>query len=182
MIVIRRLVTTLALALLSLPGWAVTLQRLELDEMIEKSTAIVRGQVAGSWARLHGPVIYTHYRVRVLERWKGAEAAEVDVVVPGGVADGLRQAFPGTPKLQEGSEYILFLWKGASGLTNIMGLTQGLFDVHRDIAGGVFAARLATSEAMLDAAGRLVKDEPLRIRFEDLCGQIRAALARGSQK
>jgi hypothetical protein len=165
-----------------MPALAVTLQRLELDEMIEKSTSIVRGQVTKAGARFHGPVIYTHYRIKVLELWKGAEVAEVDVVVPGGVADGLRQVFPGAPTLQEGSEYILFLWKGANGLTNIMGLTQGLFDVHRDIAGGVYAARMATSETMLDAVGRLVRDEPLRIRFEDLHGRIRAAAARGSQK
>lgn len=178
----RRIVTALVFALVLMPVGAVTLLRLELDEMIEKSTAIVRGQVAGSWVRFHGPVIYTHYRIRVLERWKGAEATEEDVVVPGGVADGLRQVFPGAPKLADGTEYVLFLWRGSSGLTNIMGLTQGLFDVHRDIAGGVFAARMATSESMLDAGGRLVKDEPLRLRFEELRGRIRAALARGSQK
>jgi len=178
----RRSVAAFLLALASLPAAAATLLRLELDEMIDKSTAIVRGQVAGSWARFHGPVIYTHYRIRVLERWKGTEASEIDVVVPGGVTGGLRQVFPGAPKLEDGNEYILFLWTGMSGLTNIMGLTQGLFDVHHDIAGGVFAARAATSESMLDAAGRLVKDEPLRIRFEDLRGRIRAAQARASQK
>jgi len=178
----RRILAALVFALVAMPLAAATLLRLELDEMIDKSTAIVRGQVTGSSARFHGPVIYTHYRIRVLERWKGAETAEVDVVVPGGIAQGLRQVFPGAPKLQEGTEYVLFLWTGSSGLTNIMGLTQGLFDVHRDIAGGVFAARMATTESMLDTAGRLVKDEPLRIRFEDLRGRIRAALARGSQK
>jgi len=54
--------------------------------------------------------------------------------------------------------------------------------VHRDIAGGVFAARGATSETMLDASGRLVRDEPLRIRFEELRGRVRAAAVRGSQR
>ncbi|MBM3749065.1 MAG: hypothetical protein FJW34_25135 [Acidobacteria bacterium] len=175
----RRIVIILAIALLALPAWAATLQRLDFDEMIEKSTAIVRGQVVASSARFHGPVIYTHYRLRVLEQIKGAEAAEVDVVVPGGVANGLRQAFAGAPKLQAGSEYVLFLWTGASGLTTIMGFSQGLFDVHRDIAGGAFAARMATSEAMLDNLGRLVRDEPLRIRFEELRSRVRAAAARG---
>jgi len=177
-----RLASALAAALVSMPAVGVTLQRLDLDEMIGKSTAIVRGQVTGSQARLHGSVIYTHYRIRVLERWKGGEAAELDVVVPGGVAGGLRQLFPGAPRLREGGEYVLFLWTGSSGLTNIIGLTQGLFDVHRDAAGDVFAARAATAETMLDAAGRLVRDEPLRMRFEDLRGRVRTALTRSSQR
>jgi hypothetical protein len=175
----RRIVIILATALLGLTAWAATLQRLDFDEMIEKSTAIVRGQVVASSARFHGPVIYTHYRVRVLEQIKGTGTGEVDVVVPGGIASGLRQSFSGAPKLQAGSEYVLFLWTGASGLTTIIGLSQGLFDVHRDIAGGVFAARTATSEAMLDGLGRLVRDEPVRMRFEELRSRVRAAAARG---
>lgn len=176
----RHIISAVLLALAGLPGLAATLQRLELEEMIEKSTAIVRGQVAGSYARVHGPVIYTHYRIRVVERWKGADAAEVDVVVPGGVADGLRQRFPGAPKLAEGSEYILFLWTGSSGLTNIMGLSQGVLNLKRDQAAGLVASRAATTETMLDSAGRLVRDEPLRMRFEELRGRVSAAMARGA--
>lgn len=172
----------LGAVLLSMCGAAATLQRLEMDEMIQKSTAIVRGRVAGSAARLHGSSIYTHYRVQVLESWKGAEVTEVDVVVPGGIASGMRQVFPGAPRLETGSEYVLFLWTGASGLTNIMGLSQGVFDVHRDIAGGVFAARSASTETMLDAEGRPVRDEAVRIRFDDLRGRIQALTARGAQR
>jgi hypothetical protein len=172
----------MGLALLSIPATAATLQRLELDEMIQKSTGIVRGRVADTGARLHGSVIYTHYRVQVLENWKGAEAVELDVVIPGGIANGLRQVFPGAPRLEAGKEYVLFLWTGASGLTNIIGLSQGVFDVHRDIAGGVFAARAATSETMLDADGRLVRDEAVRMRFEELRGRIRTLAARGAQR
>jgi hypothetical protein len=180
--VTRLLATLLLTGGLGLPAWAATLQRLELDEMAGKSTAIVRGRVTSSYARFHGPAIYTHYRIQVLERWKGADAPEIDVVVPGGIADGLRQTFPGAPKLQAGSEYVLFLWTGASALTNIMGLSQGIFDVQRDIAGNVYAARAATAEGMLDAAGALVRDEPVRMKFDEMRGRVRAAMAGGVRR
>ena len=178
----RRIAVLVGFALACWPALSATLQRLDFDEMIEKSTAIVQGQVVSSSARFHGSVIYTHYRIRVLERWKGADAAEVDVVVPGGIANGLRQIFPGAPKLQEGREYVVFLWTGSSGLTNIIGLSQGLFDVQRDQAGGLVALRAATTETMLDAAGRLVRDEPLRLKFEDLRGRVRSAVALGDRR
>lgn len=172
----------LGLAVLSISAGGATLQRLGLDEMIQKSTAIVRGRATLTGARFHGPLIYTHYRVQVLESWKGAQPAEIDIVVPGGVANGMRQVFPGAPRLEAGNEYVLFLWRGASGLTNIIGLSQGVFDVHRDVAGGVFASRSATTETMLDADGRPVRDEAVRIRFEELRGRIRVLAAGGAQK
>ena len=63
-----------------------------------------------------------------------------------------------------------------------VGLSQGLFDVQRDQAGGLVALRAASTETMLDAAGRLVRDEPLRLKFEDLRGRVRSAVALGDRR
>jgi hypothetical protein len=60
-----------------------TLERLSLDDMITKSTAIVRGKITGSWAAATGPVIYTHYTIQVSERFKGTGNGSVEIVVPG---------------------------------------------------------------------------------------------------
>lgn len=176
------------LALVSLLTWAAlaaqgaTLVQLSLDEMIDKSTAIVRGQVSGSYAALHGSIIYTHYRIRVAERWKGPATAELDIVVPGGAAGGLRMTFPDSPKLTEGVEYVLFLWKGSNGLTNIIGWSQGIFDLKADRDGATLATRPASKDTLLDAAGRLVKDEPVLMRLQDLRDRISSGVARGAQK
>ncbi len=78
-----------AFSMLTVCMSAATLERLGMDEMIEKSTAIVRGRVTGQRAAFRGPVIYTHFSVQVLERWKGVESAQVEVAVPGGAARGL---------------------------------------------------------------------------------------------
>jgi len=155
-----------------------TLERLSLEEMAAKATSIVRGRVTASWCAARGPLIYTHYRIQVTERWKGPSASEVEVVVPGGTVGGVRQTFTGTPRLGEGAEYVLFLWTGSSGLTHILGFTQGVFDVKRDASGAIIAARAAASETLLDpASGSFVNQEPLRLKLDDLSRRIRTALA-----
>ncbi len=50
---------------------AATLERLSLDEMIVKSTTIVRGTVTSTWTAYTGSVIYTHYKIQVSESFKG---------------------------------------------------------------------------------------------------------------
>jgi len=163
-----------------LAAQAATLEHLSLDEMTRKSTAIVRGRVLGSNATFDGPLIYTHFTVQVLECWKGPEAKRIDVVVPGGAARGLRQTFSGTPALAQGGEYLLFLWTGPSGLTHLIGLSQGVFAVAKDEQGGLVATRAVSTDAMLDTrTGRAVADQPLRLRLGDLRSRVTAAAGRG---
>jgi hypothetical protein len=157
---------------------AATLEKLSLDEMAQKSTAIVRGRVLSSYAEQRGSIIYTHYRVQVTENWKGAAAADLDVVVPGGAVRGFRQTFSGAPALTSNTEYVLFLWKGASGFTRVIGLTQGLFTVVQGAHGETLAVRPASAEAMIDlSSGRLVRDEGLTLRIGELRQRVSANAA-----
>src|SRR4051812_29352507 len=111
---------------------AATLSRLSLDDMINQSTSIVRARVTGSYVAPRAPITYTFYQLQIMERWKGVSQVSAEVALPGGTLNGLRQSFPGTPQLTEGKEYIFFLWTSKTGLTQIIGLTQGLFDVSQD--------------------------------------------------
>jgi hypothetical protein len=164
-----------------LPLHAATLERLSLDDLIAKSTAIVRGTVSGSYAAFRGPIIFTHYTVQVSEPMKGSRASTLDVVVPGGTANNLRQLFSGTPQLKNGDQFVFFLWTGPSGLTQIMGLTQGLFRLSSDSAGGVVATRAASTELMLDpATGRPVKDQTLIMSLSQLRSRIAGRVQRGA--
>lgn len=161
---------------------AATLEKLGLEDMTQKSTAIVRGRVTGSYAAAQGPLIYTHYRIRVSERWKGPASASLDVVVPGGVADGLRQSFSGAPKLAAGHDYVLFLWTGPSGLTHIIGLSQGLFEVNSQSNGDLVVSRPASAEMMLDSGGRSVRDEAMTFRLLDLHRRVSSVAGEGVPK
>jgi len=162
--------------ILPLPG--ATLERLSLDDMIVGSTSIVRGKVTASWAAFTGSVIYTHYQVQVSEQFKGAGQNSVEVMIPGGAAKGLSQNFSGSPILNQGGEFVFFLWTSKNGITWITGLTQGLFSLAPGAAGGdAIATRSASRELMLDPnTSRPVKDIALSMNLSDLRARIAATL------
>jgi len=160
---------------------AATLSRLSVNDMIDKSTAVVRGKVTSSYAAFQGSIIYTHYAVQVSERYKGSPAGTVDVVVPGGIANNLRQTFAGAPQFQTGDEYVFFLWTSQAGLTQVLGLTQGLFQIAPGTAADPVATRAAIRELMLDAGtGQPVKDQTLVLKLSNLRTQIRTRLMQGA--
>jgi hypothetical protein len=159
------------------PLQSATLERLSLDEMVAKSTLIVRGKVSDASTSASGPVIYTHYTIQVSERLKGQTGATVDIAVPGGTVNGLRQTFAGAPTLNAGDDFVFFLYTGRDGRTSILGLTQGLFALRADGSGDPMSTRSATSELMLDRkSGRPVKDEAVSMRLSELRGRIAAGL------
>ncbi len=165
----RRLFIPALLALASLE--ATTLERLSVDDMVEKSTAIVRARILSSQGEMRNGSISTHYRVQVIESWKGsiAPGRETDLYVPGGLANGMRQSIPGAPVLDDGEEYVLFVWAGASGRNQIIGLSQGLFSLVRQEDGSMQVERPGAKEMMLDArTGRPVLDSTIRMPFGEL--------------
>ena len=163
-----------ALALGAVAAPAATLVQLSLNQMAQQSTAVVRASVVSSSASFTGSTIYTHYKLKVTETWKGTAPAEV--VVPGGVANGYRQSFPGAPLLQPGTEYVLFLWTSKAGITHVMGLTQGLFNLAAPSGGALQATRVLAGETMLDAAGRQVQDHGLQMGLAELKAAVAQAL------
>lgn len=173
-----RLLASLALFLSAVAHVpATTLEQLTLDEMAQKSTAIVVARVTGSRAAARGGNIYTYFQLQVVENWKGSSVTEV--AVPGGVAGGIRQSAAGAPDLKPGQEYVLFLWTSRSGLTQIIGLSQGLFKVSEEGSGGGGAAlvqRHAASELMLDKSGLRVEDRAVNMQLEDLRARVLQAL------
>ncbi|MEQ1945723.1 MAG: hypothetical protein ABL995_00940 [Bryobacteraceae bacterium] len=159
---------------------ATTLEQLPLPEMARQSTAIVRAKVLAASGVRKGSDVFTLYRLDVAENWKQASdkssTRTLNVAVPGGVAGGLRQMVAGAPQLRPGGDYLLFLWTGRSGVTQVIGLSQGLFGVGLNSQGEWMASRAAASETMLDATGRPVKDEAISLKLSDLKAQVSRAL------
>jgi hypothetical protein len=169
---------------LSVLGWGATLQFLDMDDMTQKSTSIVRGTVQHSFSAFQGTVIYTHYQVQVLERWKGSAAALLDVAVPGGATKGIRQTYAGAPTPENGKEYVLFLWTGKSGLTQVIGLSQGLFRVAQDVNGQSTVAQAGTTELMLAPGDSrsAVTNAPMRMSLAQLRSVLAAKMAAGAKE
>ena len=175
------LLSTLILAYCAMALPAATLERLSLDDMITKSTAIVRGKVLNSYTQSNGPVIYTHYRIQASETLKGNAQSMVEIQLPGGTANHVRQSFAGVPEFQAGDEYVFFLWTGKTGATQVIGLTQGLFAVAPGGASDPVTTRPASHEVMLEhGTGRQVKDQTLTMNLSALRARIQSTLGTGT--
>ncbi len=160
---------------------ATTLQQLSLDDMIQQSTGIVRAKVTSSSTALRGQKIYTYYRLRILETAKmggNPGAGDIDVAVPGGTVNGKREMVVGAPELTTGRQYVVFLWTSRSGLTQIIGLSQGLFLAAPDGSGKISLTHPAATDLMLDKNGKAVGGQALGLEWSDLRTRIQQELGK----
>ncbi|MBI3208287.1 MAG: hypothetical protein HYZ37_05215 [Candidatus Solibacter usitatus] len=121
--------------------------------------------------------MYTKYTVAVTTQWKGAPSKQLDVYVPGGKSGALVQRFSGAPSLAEGVEYVLFLWSGRSGMRQVIGLSQGLFQMVPATQGEAMVKHAASRETMVDASGKVVEDTPASMRLREMVDRIHRTLA-----
>lgn len=163
--------------LASLPAVAATLEKLTIEQMAQLSTVIVRGKITGCAGESRGHLLYTRCGVAVSETWKGTPGSRVEFSVPGGRLNGLSQTFTGAPSFNPNEQYVLFLWVGRSKIPQVIGLSQGVFDVSATLKGTATAKRAASSEVMLDATGAPVKDEAVSMPVSELRRQVDLALS-----
>lgn len=170
------------LAALGTPVWATTLQQLSLDTIIQKSTAIVRGRAQPATTVVRGSIIYSHFKIQVSEVWKGSLSTQIDAAVPGGVLDGKQQTYAGSPIFADGQEYVFFLWTSRPGLTQIIGLSQGLFTLTPASNGTLTVTRNASPVRMLDAAGNQVTDTSFTMLLTDFKQKVTNTLSERAAK
>jgi hypothetical protein len=174
---VRTLVILVVLTLANFSAQATTLLRLGLGDMAQDSTAIARVKIVAASEVLRGSDVFTVYRFETLESLKRPASGGLQTVaVPGGAAGGIRQVVAGAPVLRVGGEYVLFLWTSRSGLTQIVGLSQGLFEVSRESSNRLQVTRAAASEQMLDATGRAVRPETVIMSWTEMKSRVSHAL------
>lgn len=157
---------------------ATTLLKMSMSDLITQSTAIVRAKIGKTRSAAIGPNIYTLYEIQVSDTLKQGAILPAEVAVPGGVVGNLRQIGIGSPELVPGQEYVLFLWTGRSGMTQLIGLSQGLFKMTLDSSGAAVVNRAAVDDRMVDKSGQAVADTPVTMKWTDL----RALIVRSLQK
>ena len=152
---------------------ATTLVKLSVDQMVAQSTDIVRGRVSGCQAVQRGAAIVTECVVRVSERLKGQNAGTMAIAIPGGTVRGvrgrnIRQVIAGAPALNEKQEYLLFLWTGRSGVTQLIGLSQGALEIS--VSGGVQVAQRApiATAGFEDGQGHEVDDDGVKVSLDSI--------------
>ncbi len=161
---------------------ATTLLKMSMNDLILQSTAIVRARITGSRTASTGKDIYTYYQLQVSETLKKGAAVPAEFAVPGGVYGNLRQIGIGSPEFTQGQEYVLFLWTSRSGMTQVIGLSQGSFRLSQDPSGVTVLNRPAIADQMLDKAGKQVTDSAITMKWTDLRDMIVKTLAKPAAK
>ena len=86
----------------------------------------------------------------------------------------------GAPALTSGQEYILFLWTSRSGLTQIIGLSQGAFNLT-PVSGDAMVTRFASTERVVDQAGNDATASNFQMRLGDMRSQVAHTLRSAHQ-
>lgn len=172
----RTALATTVVCLFAALAWPATLEKLTLDDMTARSTVVVRGRAVSSSARFIGSTIYTETRFQVLETWKGTNAAEIVVAEPGGTVGAATQNYSGVPRFTPGEEAVLFLWTGPSGRTQVMGLTQGIFQVNRSGAAAMVSQEPSSSVVLAPGTGAPVQQQETSMTLSTLASRVRAVV------
>ncbi len=154
-----------------------TLERMSVEEMAQQATAVARGRIGEPQSARFGALVYTLYPFEVEEQWSGPAIDVIDAAVPGGTYEGTTYRFSGAPELTPGAEYVLFLWTGPSGRTQIVGLSQGVFRVERGEHGAV--ALQASSEGAEFVDGDAPADAS--VALDGLAAAVLAATSSGTR-
>jgi hypothetical protein len=170
----------LASVALLAPAGATTLLKMSMNDLILQSTSIVRARIAGSRTAASGKDIFTYYQLQVSETLKKGAVIPAEFAVPGGVYGSLRQIGIGSPVFTEGQEYVLFLWTSRSGMTQVIGLSQGSFTLTQDASGATVLNRPAIDDQMLDKSGKPVTDKAVTMKWSDLRELIEKTLPKAS--
>lgn len=134
-------IVSLAMFVLALaaPGaWPTTVMKLSEAELALMADAIFVGRCIGvkeEWDDAKGK-IYTYATFDVEDLIKGDMPGQVTVKSLGGQVGNLKMIVPGSPKFSTNQEYLVFLWKDASGAYRVLGMTQGKYNVYTEQATG----------------------------------------------
>lgn len=173
------------LAILALAGavaTAATLEQMTLEDLARESTEVVQGRVVAERTVQAGPLLYTVKTIEVARRWKGGAAETVEVALPGGTLGNQQQRFGGAPLLEPDKDYVLFLWTGPSGRTQITGFSQGICELRSATDGSPRVVRRPSPDVVLSPDGAAVSgDGALDLPFDEFSRRVRAAAAGAAQ-
>jgi hypothetical protein len=138
----RRFLSVVTLALVvfgAAVATATTVQKFSLQELTQKSSAIVMAKVEDTYSRreVQGGEIYTYITLRVLEPVKGMKGeTSVTIRQIGGRVDNIESIVSGMPSFRKDEEVVLFLTaRDVAGYPWVMGLEQGKYSVVTDEKG-----------------------------------------------
>jgi hypothetical protein len=134
----------LAIAELALaaPAWATLVLALDLPALVKRADQISVVDVVSvkaGWNEDHDRIVTT-VDLAVVDCWKGSAtpASHLQVVQPGGSADGLTMRVDGLPRFSPGERALVFLRfpRETPGRASVVGMAQGKRAVRRETPTG----------------------------------------------
>ncbi len=119
----------------ALPAAATTVVYLDVDDLTERSNAVVRARVLERESRWddEGRGIYTFTTVEVLSTLKGGGDETLVIRQLGGEVDGVGSLVAGDASFQVGEEVVVFLRRNPEdAVFHLVGLSQGKFSIDRE--------------------------------------------------
>jgi hypothetical protein len=151
-------------------AYATTVQRLGLEDLVNKAHTIVAGRVTNSrtyWSS-NRKLILTNYTIQVDESIKGKAGRNLEVTTIGGKIGDVELHVAGMPSFKNGENAVVFIEQSA-GYQTVLGLSQGKFTViNGEVVNGV--ADLSFPDGR---PGR-----PTRMPVQSFKDQIRSILGR----
>jgi len=115
-------------------------------------------------------------RSALVEVFEGGSTT-VEVALPGGRLGDRQQRFGGAPQLEPDVDYVLFLWTGPSGRTQITGFSQGVCELSEGPDGSRRVVRRASSDVVLTPDGSAAGgDGRLDLALEEFSRRVKAAV------
>lgn len=126
------------LGLSSGPGFGVSFESKDFDQLVAESEQIFVGTASGATARRHpGGAIVTDVSFSGVQVLKGnAGNAETSLMVAGGTLGTETLALPGMPRFQIGVTYLVFAQGNGTTIFPVVGGDQGMFQVRTDVVTG----------------------------------------------
>lgn len=144
---------------------ATRVRRLSLEQIRDRAVrvALLRVDEVSTRADEAGVMVWTDYRVTVLETLKGEGPDGLTLSFAGGTAGGLDTGIIGVPQLAAGETVLAFLSDNEKTAMPTVGWGQGLFRIVRG-AGGEAMLISADGELLeVDSKGELVRGQRMQV-------------------
>lgn len=165
-------------------GQATVVERVTLEELVERSTRIVQGRCVRTWAAWDSAtrLIWTHSELQITDELKGSRTPAVVVSEPGGVLDGVGMAVEGVPHYRPGEEVVVFLYRTPLGQWRTRGLGQGKFTLTPDrrVKTTVSGAALVSPQGVARPRG-LEQEQLDQMGVDEFLGRVRALVLQRPQ-
>jgi len=162
---------------------ATTVEKLSLEDLVQKAQKIIVGRCLSTESRWNekSTLILTYSKFAVGENLKSHSNGSLTVVTVGGSVGGITQTVSGMPQFVPNEEAVLFLEPSKDHHWQIVGLSQGKFQIVKDLRTGYKEVIHSLSGLQLyDTSTHTLSSQakPYRVPLDDLIVGIKNLIAK----